>query len=1645
MGLDPLPSKRQRRDDRIHQAPRPVPGKRTRNEPQAHHQRGAAGPGPDVLLTEARQRLAALSRMEDGTARGWQLAAVREALRDIELSTDEPTHLDELAALRAQLHEHEHHHDHDHDHEHKHDHDHDPRHETPLADPLHATAAAGVDAATSPLPFGDVIQLAFGRHSVRGIRAQVGGSASSAAGAIGARAYAIGNRVAFAGAPDLHTAAHEAAHVVQQRAGVSLLGGVGTPGDLYEQHADRVADAVVAGHSAEGILDELAPRRASSAPSIAVQCDGQDGLPPQLVNAPGYLRHNANEALAHIARHLRAVPWPDPHPRLGWRDRDRSAFLATLVTTLVEQLSYFDPPAHLWKLTFPTNPLQLIDAIRPIAGTQAPQGDNMYVGGDVGPTTWAPAVGTALAQLLEERIDASLRRMGPRWIAAAESVHGPLEGAWVSVPYESLPTSHWIDRVVGRAIAAPGVLDLRAGDGTRPGAIALRPVQLEWQGERSPGLWNWVRAVEPADATAEEVAAALFNDRADLAEGEQASFYACGLTAAPPLFGLPTGWATRFAGARAHAPASDEAIDTGAAQITTVAGSDLADEISLAQAASLEGEQPAVAKAPPGAVALLEVLDRSSIQATFLAETLAPWGLSGPVAVTLAWIERKQSELATSDEATRARWAVVLEAQTDALRRIGGAVVQIDRGASEMRLGDRTAAAAAPLREVLHTYADAIAASHLPGTCGALVERAAHQQAQLPLRMVLGASQAMGASIDAMHGAEPVDDLTTRELAGAGAAVQEDARRLASRLMAGSPATAGEIEDVTLAAGEVALRSRVHAIGAQLDRVIESARSAGDGLLAGLAARMDDDFAGLENAAADLRWELDHIVARMRPSVVDPNAASAMTAEEIAERNRTYRREALAAAEARFATVDERTNIGTFLRRGAELIESQVERTIWIKLATLIGVSIAGGVLGRLAAARLGGAMATASPTVVRIATAATQVTVDSAITSAGQAATYGDSYWAALAENGIASILALPLGGLGRGLDDLRAIDRQAATVWQRLGGTFVLRHGVHITADTIYGVASGYVARRIVTGERQPPPETVKQWLGQAASVALGRHIGDRIHDRMARMRPFAALPGARQLLAEDRALAQRVSDPEHATDPQVILDYLALEQRALERHIAFVHELEAPERLRATSLDPADLAALKEHLETTRDERQRRAFAELPLRLSGLEEVIPGAIWTGSRAAIERAERSISAAHPDAQITHDDATGDRRFSFGPHSLVVRVKREHDLSGASRPATPEEIALARRMADVRARSHEKLTHEELSSDHAAFVTRREVVEYLLERAKVRPDLLPKGVSHERLLLAVKGDPVTGERVPLTYGADIESARREFAEFRAEVAAAFQAEGITDAVVVQLGSGTTGWSSAPDKVGKPWSTTSDVDFAIFSDQALAQAFRVGGGPINIKNKQGDRYTTLKNGPEDGIPGFYFTPLGRRLEAIAKKWNLRKYGDPEADGFDFKLNLASDRPFKSAVSVVQVSDIAITPTHGARAVAIPGREGPYLGVAVRDPRLVLPTDAKGRREFHITVLSPPELAALPADRRRQVEAGIDIAGEPVAGAVTRQDIAGTMAYRIEVEWPEAQAFRATLGLANKDFHVSLSGGIGDAIRARDAAKAGGED
>lgn len=128
---------------------------------------------------------------------------------------------------------------------------------TPSKDSARAERAAsqGLQGPSGPLPHLQTIQKSFGHHDVSKVQAHQDEAARGAAKSLGALAYTAGKDVAFAEEPSLHTAAHEAAHVVQQRAGVQLKGRFGEEGDPYERHADAVAERVVRGESAESLLD----------------------------------------------------------------------------------------------------------------------------------------------------------------------------------------------------------------------------------------------------------------------------------------------------------------------------------------------------------------------------------------------------------------------------------------------------------------------------------------------------------------------------------------------------------------------------------------------------------------------------------------------------------------------------------------------------------------------------------------------------------------------------------------------------------------------------------------------------------------------------------------------------------------------------------------------------------------------------------------------------------------------------------------------------------------------------------------------------------------------------------------------------------------------------------------------------------------------------------------------------------------------------------------------------------------------------------------------------------------------------------------------------------------------------------------------
>jgi hypothetical protein len=146
---------------------------------------------------------------------------------------------------------------------------------------IHRAAQVGVRTPVTEVPHRSAIERSFGPQVTSQLRAHVGPQASASARAMNADAFASGDHVVFAGTPDVHEVAHEVAHVVQQRRGISLFGGVGRTGDAHEREADAVAARVGAGRSAGSFASLGGSSRASGEASqvqrkVAVTSDNKD-------------------------------------------------------------------------------------------------------------------------------------------------------------------------------------------------------------------------------------------------------------------------------------------------------------------------------------------------------------------------------------------------------------------------------------------------------------------------------------------------------------------------------------------------------------------------------------------------------------------------------------------------------------------------------------------------------------------------------------------------------------------------------------------------------------------------------------------------------------------------------------------------------------------------------------------------------------------------------------------------------------------------------------------------------------------------------------------------------------------------------------------------------------------------------------------------------------------------------------------------------------------------------------------------------------------------------------------------------------------------------------------------------------------------
>jgi hypothetical protein len=1061
---------------------------------------------------------------------------------------------------------------------------------------------------------------------------------------------------------------------------VQLAGGVGAAGDPYERQADAAADAVVAGRSAAPIIESSGSSEASSGGGNV-----QREAAPSQVNAALYLSTNHRVAAPAIAQYLMGVPWPAPHPRLQWRGAD--VFKHALVEQLVTALGGFSKPHHVNELFFPARPYDVVDEMRPITGASgaAVAGDGL-TGGPVGPHAWHASIGVALGQLAQATIADSLHRLAARWLARADAdpaAHHLVDAPFSIVGFDQLVTSHPMDLPVGKAITSTAVFAYQApakdphakakrnDDASRvPG---LRAVKVEWQGARSPKLWNWVKAT-PADATVEEVAAALYQD----AYGVGESFHAYALTEARPLFGLPAEWAKHFADAARFAPKS-KPDDAGAEHgVLAAASSPAAHEIALEQASGAAG---ATARdRSPAVVHALDSIATSRIELMFLLKLLAPWGLDPAVGIALTFVELKNAEVMTASDAELARWRPILDGQKANLARIGGIAGQVAEAANAMGATDPKSANAHPLHEILSTLAEAAGASHFLETCPRIIAKALRLQQGLTLRAVQGSVRDASSAIDAMRevmGDDGPGD-PSRQLSQRYDAVDERSRQMQSKLVNGQAVDADELEEVTLEADEIALEARAHGLATELHTLKDAANEAGDGLWAELAAIPSVDFRAmraalpaLEQAVEDVRNDLNH-----QRAIGELGLSGFTSAAKRAAAVRQIRRDALSRGQAAFAKLRGRKDIVELLQHGANLIKWQGFRTACAKVLALIGVGFIAGAAGGVVARTVGGFIdgAAGAQAIVELSTSARLVggasgfAVDAGLNTLGQRAMNGpgeEGVGAGFLENLLITMgSAGVLKALSHDAEIVAAVERQSSTIWERVGrgGIVMLKESAAISGHAILGAALGYASHLLVTHKTQPPPETIQEWFLQGASIAVGRYLHAGLQSRIERLQRLSHAKGfeaGARLLGRTKDLSTRARQLESAgaaADPHAALELLA------RHHEQLVEEAEALEALSrdhegmaAAGVTRTDVLGMREDVRGGLDESNDGGVAAVTFQLAGLHEVVPGQIWRGTHDEVQIAlvEARRAGAHVEASY---DAAGHRwQVKVSGHSQEI------------------------------------------------------------------------------------------------------------------------------------------------------------------------------------------------------------------------------------------------------------------------------------------------------------------------------------------------------------------------------------------------------
>ena len=1011
--------------------------------------------------------------------------------------------------------------------------------------------------------------------------------------------------------------------------------------------------------------------------------------------AATYAAVHLAEILAAVREALASAVLPTGSERLQWA-RGAAALAAGFEPALLDATGTYDLAGRLSALLHPADLWLVIDQHRPLSeGALGATGEDEARG----PIAWDPLVGLAVAAIFLERMRESLDRLGPRYVVQSEQLGG-------RVAVADLVTSHPFDRVTARLLCQDGMVRVtRASRGAKAAHEPDDPSQFrhgirviqhyEWQGRRDPALWNWIKVVDLPDATPEEVAAILYLDAGR--EGEWRTDLAHAIVAAPPFFAIPARWARQLPGAAEHAPAAGAgeraAEDPGA---LALAASELATDAAIAQGADERKTDP---RGVPRAVewqVLAETLDKTRRQLHRMGDALGPWRRPHLVGPALAWATRWRDALAATPPGQLVRLAPAIDGQQEVVFAATGDLLDVLEAAAHV---DPSSPAARPFATLIEAYATALGTSHLVDTARAELAIAQRKKALLPLELLDRSLRENQGSVQAA---------TASGAPGAAAAAAEHRGLLANQLelraavAAGQPLDAARVETLAVVTAEHGFRNRVTTLTQRLQTLKEAAWSADAGgmqKLANLFAVWGGDVSSFPPRIARLQEALRGIVAAMDEQAIAHQAAPS-GGEDLATSLLRVRRDALGRAEQQLAALVERERLEDLFRRTLDAVEDAALRQVIVEMLILIGVSVAGGLAGRVVAGLVGGALladtAAATASFARGARAASTMSrvaglaADAAVNAAGQTLLFGDDARAAFVENLLSSAGVLAaLAPLKAATATWGHLDERAVGVWERVGkaGKVVLRRGAVISVEMITAAAVGYVTQRLVRGGPPPSDEVALSWALQGASMAIGRAISGRLQDVEDRLEQIAAHAG--HLLGRVRRVRKMSDDAAKAPSADAAMELIVHHNEILAEEARLLADDRVIRQLLHDGVTHAQLDVLRAGNARALDDTRTAAFEHLPLRLAGLTPDDPrGSVWAGTSEQIEIALHQAHRAGLDVRdVARDPATRQWQVRLGDHALVIHETTRAGRARASTgEVTPEVARQARRRAEAAA-----------------------------------------------------------------------------------------------------------------------------------------------------------------------------------------------------------------------------------------------------------------------------------------------------------------------------------------------------------------------